>query len=94
MNMRVNRPREILQITRDQNKAVVRQAYVEEGDLIQEKIEWGNKPKKCNIKVPILSPQANVSQAMMLQTETNNLLKHIISQNNKQINLLTKLLEK
>lgn len=52
------------------------------------------KPKKNNIKYPILPPRASVNQAMTLQTETNNLLKHIISQNNKQIQLLTKLLEK
>lgn len=52
------------------------------------------KPKKCNVKMPILPPRANISQAMMLQTETNNLLKHIISQNNKQIQLLTELLNK
>ena len=49
------------------------------------------KPKKSNVMLPI-SP--HVSQAMQLQTETNNLLKHIISQNNKQIILLTKLVEK
>lgn len=46
------------------------------------------KPKKSNIKFPVLPPRANVNQAMTLQIEANNLLKHIISQNNKQIQLL------
>lgn len=52
------------------------------------------KPRNVNIKLPVLPPRDNVNAAMMLQTETNNLLKHIISQNNKHIQLLTKLLEK
>lgn len=52
------------------------------------------KSTKCNVKVPILPPRANINQALTLQNQTNNLLKHIISQNNKQIQLLTQLLEK
>lgn len=51
------------------------------------------KPKKSNIKYPVLPPRASVNQAMTLQIETNNLLKHIISQNNKQIQLLNELVE-
>lgn len=49
------------------------------------------KPNSRIIKVP---PHVNVNQAIILQTQTNNLLKHMISQNDKQIELLNRLLEK
>lgn len=51
------------------------------------------KPRRSNVKYPVLPPRANVNQAITLQIEANNLLKHIISQNNKQIQLLNELVK-
>lgn len=51
------------------------------------------KPKNCNFKHPLPPARNDVNQALTLQTETNNLLKHIISQNNKQIQLLDMMLK-
>lgn len=68
--------------------------YDNEASIDDEPAMNKKKPKNCNVKVPILPTHVNFNQAMTLQTEANNLLKHIISQNNKQIQLLTQLLKK
>lgn len=62
---------------------------IEEESEVQE--PPNKKPNNFIIKVP---PQVNINQAIVLQTQTNNLLKHMILQNNKQIELLNRLLEK
>lgn len=51
-----------------------------------------NKKKNSNEAVP--TARAQVNQAILLQTETNDLLKQIVSQNNIQIKLLNDLIKK
>lgn len=67
---------------------------IDDCDIDVENEQPLNKKKKTtNSKVPAL-PVYNIQQAMSLQTETNNILKHISKQNNTMIDLLTKLVEK
>lgn len=53
-----------------------------------------NKKQKSNNFIIKNPPHVNINQAIVLQTQTNNLLRHMISQNDKQIELLNRLLEK
>lgn len=77
----------------------VSQNYKKSGSDFGDEIdmdEMRKMPKNKNVKAPIIRSRGNVdvNEALSLQTETNNLLKHLISQQNKQIGLLTQLLDK
>lgn len=81
------------------NNRSVSQNYKKSGIDFEDEIdmdEMNEKPENKNVKAPIIRSRGNVdvNEALLLQTETNNLLKHLISQQNKQIGLLTQLLHK
>lgn len=56
--------------------------------------EHFKRPRKVKMKESLPSPRTHVNQALTLQTETNNLLKHIVSQNDKMIQLMEDYLKK
>lgn len=56
--------------------------------------EHFKRPRKVKIKESLPSPRTHVNQALTLQIETNDLLKHIVSQNDKMIRLMEDYLKK